>query len=268
MAEDLVREYRREREILLRKLEATVKTIIAMFVLATGLAFAQVDRDKWPDTVEPLDRSQWPVFFSGQIEKSAAICIEVGPTGNSASDSSFIVSYYLRFLPAMQFRMIVDEQEKVPPSRPSTVATGAFILQSGKHTVEVGVRQPVEVARLAMVLQANDGAVTADRIRLCGAQTAPPLSPKGSGVSAPIPIYKPEPEYSKQASKAKLQGTVMLSIVVDVDGKAKDIQVVRGLGMGLDEKAVEAVVKWRFKPGMKDGLPVAVKANVEVNFRM
>jgi TonB family protein len=55
---------------------------------------------------------------------------------------------------------------------------------------------------------------------------------------------------------------------VDIDGNAKNIRVVRPLGMGLDEKAVEAVAKWRFKPGMKDGLPVAVKANVEVNFRM
>ncbi len=90
----------------------------------------------------------------------------------------------------------------------------------------------------------------------------------GGGVSAPIPIYKPEPEYSEEARKAKFQGTVMLAIVVDTDGKAKNIQVVRSLGMGLDEKAVEAVAKWRFKPGYKDGKPVPVKANVEVNFRL
>ncbi|HKM55573.1 MAG TPA: energy transducer TonB [Isosphaeraceae bacterium] len=90
----------------------------------------------------------------------------------------------------------------------------------------------------------------------------------GGGVSAPIPIYKPEPEYSEEARKAKFQGTVMLAIVVDTDGKAKNIQVVRSLGMGLDEKAVEAVAKWRFKPGYKDGRPVPVKANVEVNFRL
>ena len=60
----------------------------------------------------------------------------------------------------------------------------------------------------------------------------------------------------------------MLAIVVDTDGKAKDIRVVRSLGMGLDEKAIEAVDKWRFKPGYKDGKPVPVKANVEVNFRL
>jgi len=90
----------------------------------------------------------------------------------------------------------------------------------------------------------------------------------GGGVSQPIPIFKPEPEYSEEARKAKFQGTVMLAIVVDTDGKAKNIRVVRPLGMGLDEKAVEAVAKWRFKPGQKDGRPVPVMANVEVNFRL
>ena len=90
----------------------------------------------------------------------------------------------------------------------------------------------------------------------------------GGGVSQPIPIFKPEPEYSEEARKAKFLGTVMLAIVVDTDGKAKNIRVVRPLGMGLDEKAVEAVGKWRFKPGQKDGHPVAVMANVEVNFRL
>jgi TonB family protein len=229
----------------------------------------QVGRDQWPDYAEPLDKSQWPVFYSGQVEKSAAICIEVDPKGGPDLAPPFNVLYSLAIAPAVQFRIIVDEEEKLPPSRPGTSAVGAFRLERGTHTVEVIVRQPVEAARLAMVLQTNDGGDIADGIRLCGAQTAPPLSPKWSGnVSAPVPIYKPEPEYSEQARKAKLNGTVKLSIVVDIDGNAKNIRVVRPLGMGLDEKAVEAVAKWRFKPGMKDGLPVAVKANVEVNFRM
>jgi protein TonB len=90
----------------------------------------------------------------------------------------------------------------------------------------------------------------------------------GGGVSAPIPIYKPEPEYSEEARKAKFQGTVMLAIIVDVDGTTKNIHVLRSLGMGLDEKAIEAVSKWRFRPGYKDGHPVPVHANVEVNFRL
>jgi periplasmic protein TonB len=90
----------------------------------------------------------------------------------------------------------------------------------------------------------------------------------GGGVSSPIPIYKPEPEYSEEARKAKFQGVVLLAVVIDEDGKTSNIRVLRPLGLGLDEKAIEAVQKWRFRPSMKDGRPVAVQANIEVNFRL
>jgi TonB family protein len=90
----------------------------------------------------------------------------------------------------------------------------------------------------------------------------------GGGVSAPVPIYQPEPEYSEEARKAKWQGSVLLSLVVDESGKAVGIKVTKSLGLGLDQKAIEAVEKWRFKPGMKDGKAVPVMASVEVNFRL
>ena len=90
----------------------------------------------------------------------------------------------------------------------------------------------------------------------------------GGGVSAPQPIFKVEPEYSEEARAAGFQGTVLMSLVVDAEGAPTQIRVVRSLGMGLDEKAVEAVGKWKFRPGMKDGKPVAVFVNVEVNFRL
>ena len=90
----------------------------------------------------------------------------------------------------------------------------------------------------------------------------------GGGVSAPRAIYDPDPEYSEEARKAKHQGTVILWIVVGPDGRPRDIRVQRALGLGLDEKAVEAVRKWRFAPAMRDGHPVAVEVNIEVNFRL
>ena len=90
----------------------------------------------------------------------------------------------------------------------------------------------------------------------------------GNGVSAPRAIYEPDPEYSDEARRVKHQGTVMLSLVVDASGRPQDIHIVRSLGMGLDEKATEAVQKWQFAPGMKDGHAVAVLVNVEVNFRL
>ena len=90
----------------------------------------------------------------------------------------------------------------------------------------------------------------------------------GGGVSAPRPIFAPDPEYSEEARKAKYQGTCVLWLIVGSDGKTRDIRVMQTLGLGLDEKAIEAVKQWRFEPAMKDGKPVAVQVNVEVTFRL
>jgi TonB family protein len=90
----------------------------------------------------------------------------------------------------------------------------------------------------------------------------------GGGVTNPVPILHPEPQYSEEARKAKWQGAVMLSLVVDATGKPTEIHVIRPLGLGLDEKAIEAVSHWTFKPGMKDGKAVPVQAQIEVTFRL
>ncbi len=100
------------------------------------------------------------------------------------------------------------------------------------------------------------------------AEATPPHT--ASAGASPLPQFSTRwiPEYSEEARKAKYSGSVMLSIVVNTDGRADDIKVVRSLGMGLDEKAIEAVGRWRFRPGTKDGVPVRVRAQVEVNFRL
>ncbi len=90
----------------------------------------------------------------------------------------------------------------------------------------------------------------------------------GGGVTAPSLLWKKEPEYSEEARKAKHQGTVVLYIEVTPDGKASNMKVVKSLGLGLDEKAMEAVKQWKFQPGKKDGKPVTVAATIEVNFRL
>jgi periplasmic protein TonB len=90
----------------------------------------------------------------------------------------------------------------------------------------------------------------------------------GGGVSPPVPIYKPDPEFSEEARKAKYQGTCTLGMVVGVDGRPTQIHVLSSLGMGLDEKAIEAVKNWKFEPGMKDGHPVATIIAVEVDFHL
>jgi len=90
----------------------------------------------------------------------------------------------------------------------------------------------------------------------------------GDGVSIPRAIYSPEPEFSEEARRSKYQGEVTLLATIGADGHTRDLRVVRSLGMGLDEKALEAVRTWRFEPGKKDGRPVAVQMNIIVSFHL
>jgi TonB family protein len=90
----------------------------------------------------------------------------------------------------------------------------------------------------------------------------------GDGVSAPAVLYKIDPVYTEDARSQKLDGTVLLSVVIYPDGMAHDINIVKGVGAGLDEQAAIAVGKWLFRPGMLNGEPVAVRASIEVNFKM
>jgi TonB family protein len=90
----------------------------------------------------------------------------------------------------------------------------------------------------------------------------------GEGVSPPAPTYSPEPDYSEEARHAKYKGICVLVLVVGSDGRTHDIRVSRSLGLGLDEKAIEAVEQWRFKPATKDGKPVAVRISVQIKFHL
>jgi TonB family protein len=90
----------------------------------------------------------------------------------------------------------------------------------------------------------------------------------GGDVSAPIITSKVAPQYAEEARRAKYTGTALVSLVVDADGNPRDVHIARSLGLGLDEMAVEAVQKWKFKPGIKSGKPVNVRIQVEVNFRL
>ena len=86
--------------------------------------------------------------------------------------------------------------------------------------------------------------------------------------TAPVLSFKREPEYSEDARKVKLQGVVILVIEVDAQGEPRNIRVEKGLGLGLDEKAVEAVKSWRFRPATRNGKPVTALARIEVTFRL
>lgn len=90
----------------------------------------------------------------------------------------------------------------------------------------------------------------------------------GVGFQQPVLLHKVEPEYSQAARNAGVQGTVVLDLVVSDAGMPTNIAAISPLGFGLDECAIEAVKRWRFKPALRAGKPVAVFATVEMNFRL
>jgi TonB family protein len=97
----------------------------------------------------------------------------------------------------------------------------------------------------------------------------PGIFPAGKGgVTVPQVIFNPEPSFSEEARKAKQQGVVMLLAVVGIDGHTYDIRVAQSLGMGLDEKAIEAVNRWRFRPATLNGQAVATQIAVQVDFHL
>jgi periplasmic protein TonB len=90
----------------------------------------------------------------------------------------------------------------------------------------------------------------------------------GGGISAPTAVSTPDPAYTEEARKNKTQGVCVLWLIVDSTGRPRNIKVVRGLGQGLDAKAIEAVQQWHFNPALKDGHPVDVQISVEVGFKL
>lgn len=99
-------------------------------------------------------------------------------------------------------------------------------------------------------------------------ETADKVYRVGDGVTPPKAMYTPDPDYSEQARQAGHNGTCLLTLVVDTKGMPQDIKVTRAAGMGLDEKAIETARRWRFTPGLKDGIPVAVQITVSMSFHL
>jgi TonB family protein len=92
------------------------------------------------------------------------------------------------------------------------------------------------------------------------------LIQKGPGVTRPQATYSPAASYTEEARRARIQGDVVLNVTVAETGEVAAVTVMKGLGKGLDENAIEAVKKWKFKPGMKDGKPVRTQIAVQVSF--
>jgi len=90
----------------------------------------------------------------------------------------------------------------------------------------------------------------------------------GNGVSAPVPIYKPEPPYTPEAKAAKIQGSVAVQALIGADGNVTNVTVINHFDKGLTQNAVDTIKTWKFKPAVKDGKPVACKVRIEVSFKL
>ena len=125
---------------------------------------------------------------------------------------------------------------------------------------------------IALTAVIGSSALAIDRFPMSGTMHAQSTiyEPGASGVSLPVAVYEVKPEYTRAAMQAKIQGAVWMSIVVNDTGEVADVQVSQSLDseFGLDQEAVDAAWQWKFKPGAKDGHPVAVRVTVEMRFTL
>lgn len=92
--------------------------------------------------------------------------------------------------------------------------------------------------------------------------------PVSGNITPPVKIYYPQPQYTEDARRARIQGVVILEATINREGEVVDVRVLKGLPMGLDKSAVETALQWRFKPALENGEPVAVFFNLLVNFSL
>jgi len=126
------------------------------------------------------------------------------------------------------------------------------------------------MARIALIVAILSASVLAISISSQTKKDTSQIPRAGvNGVGVPACAYCPLPEYTDEARKAKIEGKVVVKAVVTASGRAVDISILRGLGSGLDEKAIEAVKKWSFKPASdSNGHPIAVAVPMEVTFHL
>ena len=174
--------------------------------------------------------------------------------------------------PAQMWMAIVREREQNAAAA-ETLYRSALSVESGNsaesaNTLDLYARFLKNQGREDESKLMSDRATEVRRALAKPHQASANLYKIGNGVSAPKLLYKVEPAYTEEARVAQYQGTVVLSVEVGADGIARNFEVVRGLGLGLDENAISAVQQWHFQPGVRDGAPVTILATIEVNFRL
>jgi TonB family protein len=200
-----------------------------------------------------------PIAAEGFVDRALAVATKGSLAGRALTvKGNIAVANGLAGVAEMQYLQALAQDPPDSPEAALTMETYARLLNSQNRTAEAQ-------AMLDRTKPIRQAAI--DRITTHIA-SADPVATVGAGVSPPALTNKQEPEYSEDALASKLTGTVMLGVVIGTDGLAHDITLLKSLGFGLDEKAADAVTQWQFKPGISGGVPVAVRATIEVNFRL
>ena len=246
---------------------------LALFLSHAATAHA----DKVKDTLKQKYQNQLLALRSpltGRTQKFDSAGQPVNPP--SAGEWLFYGGIYVEKLDVSNDKLSL-EGPQVAPTDKKKKGKPVFVPIGKPVKVEIHLDQPL--------VSADQAQAVMDRVFFLGADalqhTQPEYrrsdntSPAGpvysigkEGLKQPQSLYTPDPSFSEEARRAKYQGTTILNVVVDKEGNVSRIRLVRALGMGLDENAMEALKTWRFKPGIYNGQPVSVEMNVEVAFNL
>jgi bla regulator protein blaR1 len=255
----------RRRDNLAAAMHMAVEAIFWFHPMVWWLGARLVEERELACDEEVLQLGNPPSIYAESILKTCEFCVGAPLACVSGVTGAELKKRIMRI-------MTPSVAEKLGPGRRLLLASMGVAAVVGPvlfglwNTPRVRAQSPQASDRQAVTVaaQAQDAPIP----RSSQGAGAPRIYHIGGDVSAPELIFAPDPQYSEEAKRAKYQGVCVLSFVVDTEGHPQRVQVVRHLGKGLDQKAVEAVEQYRFKPAMLHGEPVAVQVNIKVNFRL
>jgi TonB family protein len=266
-----------------RKRSAFVSIIVHLFAIA-GVLAASLVTPRQPQAVSPVPEHVMLIAPSKDVYMLPPAQQEAGG-GGGGGDLSKLPAPKGR-LPKLSDQqitppaMVVRNEHPKLPAEPTVVAPPRIDVSSAKLPNLGNPAAPPMPSQLASNGTGSGGGIGSGSGGGVGKGTGPGIGEGrgggvgggvfrvGGGVLAPRPISTPDPQYTEEARQAKYEGTCVLAMIVGADGKPREIRIQRGIGMGLDKKAIEAVQQWRFSPATKDGQPVSVQINVEVSFKL